>query len=319
MSHSETSPQKSILVLGSANIDLVVRVKTLPQPGETVLGGTFLQASGGKGANQAVAAARAGGQVRFVAAVGNDDYGKQAITGYLQEGIDCSAVGTIEETATGIATIMVDDRGQNIIAVASGANARLTPEHVNALPDAVLQSTDILLASLEVPLETVAQGLTRARRCGVWTILNPAPALAAAGDANILALVDVLTPNEGEAAQLVGLESLAANDRTRMQQAEAAAQELRRRGTRIVIVTLAELGCLVVADEVTPIKATNVTPVDATAAGDAFNGALAVALAEGLPIVEAARWANCAAGLAVTKPGAQPSLPIRSEIGAARG
>lgn len=303
-----------ILVVGSVNVDLVLRLPQLPRPGETVLGGTFLQAAGGKGGNQAVAAARAGGQVKFLAAVGADDYGWQALDGYEREGIDCQHFFPIESAATGIATILVDAQGENMIGVASGANALLAPQHVDRLSEETFAATAVLLASLEIPLETVAQALKRARCMHVRTILNPAPALEAAGEPGLLELVDILTPNEGEAARLTGRSEPPHHPSDRLEFAEGAARELRRRGAREVVVTLGELGCLVVAEQTTHLPAVAVTPVDATAAGDAFNGALAVALAEGKSLVDAARWANRAAGLATTVAGAQPSLPSRAEI-----
>lgn len=302
------SPQ--VIVLGSINTDLVVRGPTLPQPGETVLGYEFYQVAGGKGANQAVAAARASREpVRFIGAVGDDSFGQQSLRRLRQENLLCDAIQVVAGQASGVALILVDERGQNLISVASGANWHLRPSHFDWLDDSELVTARVFLTCLESPLETVAHALRRAKQAGLKTILNPAPANREIVVSGLLRWVDVLTPNEHEAALLTGVEL------SRGPQAEeAAASRLRELGPAAVVLTLGSCGCLVVDDRTTRIPGRAVTAVDATAAGDAFNGALAVALAEGRPLAEAAAWANVAASISVTRKGAQPSLPNREEI-----
>lgn len=304
------------LILGSVNVDLVIRGRRLPAPGETVLGGEFLQAAGGKGANQAVAAARATtGQVGLIGGIGDDAFGAQSRAGFEHEQMELSGLSTIENSSTGIALILVDGHGQNLISVASGANARLTPAHVDDVPRELFDRAKVFLTSLEITLPTVRRGLERARERGMITILNPAPADRGILEGNLLSLVDILTPNETELLQLTGdgdqvvHEGLGDPSRWR-----TAALELLNRGCRTVIATLGAAGCLAVGDLEFRQPAPRVTAVDATAAGDAFNGALAVALAEGQPLSSAVRFATATAALSVTRAGAQPSLPHRTEI-----
>ncbi len=299
-------------MLGSANVDLVIRGERLPRPGETVLGGEFFRSGGGKGANQAVAAARAAQwPVTFIGAVGKDDFGNETRASLAAENLRLDHLRTIADAATGVALILVDAAGENMIGVASGANARLLPTDVMAVPDETWNQACVFLTNLETSLETVVVGLRRAKTLGLTTILNPAPADLRVVSPDISALVDVLTPNEVEAAQLVDAspdEGLAA---------EILAERLAERGYPVSAMTLGSAGCLVRQDEQTvQIPALNVRVVDATGAGDAFNGALAVALAEGRSLVEAAHWATRAAALAVTCAGAQPSLPHRAAIDA---
>jgi ribokinase len=304
----------SILVLGSINTDLVIRGPRLPVPAETVIGGTFYQVPGGKGANQAVAAARlARSPVTFVAAVGDDAYGAAAREALARENLRTEFIRTVPDEASGVALILVDRHGQNLISVASGANLRLLPEDIEALPGQVFRESRVFLASLETPLETVIFGLERAKRAGLATILNPAPADRALCGPSRLALVDVLVPNEHEAAELAG-RAVDSPD-----SAVEAAWALRRLGARAVIVTLGARGAVVVDEEVTLVPAEPVQAVDTTAAGDCYCGALAVALAEGWPLAAAARWAGRAAALSVGKRGAQPSLPTRAEVGELSG
>lgn len=296
-----------VVVLGSVNVDLVVRGPRLPRPGETVLGGEFYQAAGGKGANQAVAAARAAREpVTFLAAVGDDDYGRQALENFRRESLVVDYVKTVVGQPTGVALILVNAQGENLISVASGANLSFTPADIDALPDDVFAPGGVFLACLESPLETVARGLQRAKWAGMLTVLNPAPANVSALD--FAGLVDVITPNEGEAAALAEVSAETDFD------ASQAARQLQSRGFKNCVVTLGSHGCLVVEDQATLLAAHAVSAVDATGAGDAFNGALAVALSEGRSLVDAARWANRAGAIAVTRRGAQPSLPRRDEI-----
>jgi ribokinase len=294
-----------IVVVGSANTDLVVRVPALPRPGETVLGGTFAQVGGGKGANQAVAAARAGGAVTFVAMLGPDDLGDAALAAYRAEGIDTRFIGRAAGCASGVALILVDDTGENCIAVASGANDALTPAAVEAAREAI-ETADVVLVQLEIPLDTVRATVALASAAGRPVILNPAPARPL--EAELLARVAVITPNETEAELLTGI---VVADATA---AAAAATRLRAAGPAAVL-TLGPRGCLVVADDgPRPIPGHAVTPVDTVAAGDVFNGSLAVALAEGRDLAAAAAFANAAAAISVTRHGAQASAPRREEI-----
>ena len=294
-----------IVVVGSANTDLVVRVPALPRPGETVLGGTFAQVGGGKGANQAVAAARAGGAVTFVAMLGADDLGDAALAAYQAEGIDTRFIGRTSGCASGVALILVDDAGENCIAVASGANDRLTPAAVEAAREA-LATADIVLVQLEIPLDAVRTTVALAAAAGRRVILNPAPARPL--EPELLARVAVITPNETEAELLTGI---AVADATA---AVTAATRLRAAGPAAVL-TLGPRGCLVVADDgPRQIPGHTVMPVDTVAAGDVFNGSLAVALAEGRDLTAAAAFANAAAAISVTRHGAQASAPRREEI-----
>ncbi|MSR56453.1 MAG: ribokinase [Planctomycetaceae bacterium] len=310
-----------IIVVGSINTDMVIRGLRLPAPGETVLGGTFFQAAGGKGANQAVAAARAArAPVTFIGAVGDDSLGREALERFRGENLICDYLKTVVGHPSGVALILVDQQGENLISVAAGANSQLLPADLDAVPQAVFSSAKVFLTCLETPLETVAHGLRLAKRAGLVTILNPAPAPVESLPDDLLTLVDVLTPNETEAAQLVQSAGATASDQresavhSNTSQRRAAALQLRSRGCRSVVVTLGEHGCLVVDREITAIPGRPVAAIDATAAGDAFNGALAVALAEGQSLVDAARWAGVAAAISVTRLGAQPSLATRDEI-----
>jgi ribokinase len=297
-----------VLVVGSSNTDMVIRVPRIPRPGETVLGGTFVMAAGGKGANQAVAAARAGGRVIFVARVGGDVFGERALAGFEAAGLDTRFVLQAPGSSSGVALIAVDERGENSISVASGANALLSVDDVGRAGEA-FAAADIVLVQLESPLETVEAAVRKAGERGVPVVLNPAPARPL--DDALLRRVAVLTPNEHEAEILTGVR--VANERD----AREAATRLRARGPATVIITLGERGVFAAAREFEgPVPAFKVDPVDTTAAGDVFNGALAVALAEQAPLVAALRFAQAAAAISVTRPGAQPSAPTRLEIGA---
>lgn len=295
-----------IVVVGSSNTDMIIKVPHVPVPGETIIGGTFSTAAGGKGANQAVAAARAGGDVTFVARVGQDMFGQQAKDGFVKDNINVDHVLSDKDAPSGVALIFVGEDGENSIAVASGANANLSPSDVESAGDAI-SSADILIMQLETPLETVQKAATIASEKGVKVILNPAPACELSDD--ILSRVSILTPNESEAELLTGIKVESEKD------AAAAADALMAKGIETVIVTMGAKGAFVVtADSKELVGGFSVKAVDATAAGDVFNGTLAVAMAEGKPLKEAVRFANGAAALSVTKLGAQPSAPTREEI-----
>jgi ribokinase len=299
-----------VVVLGSSGFDLTVRLPRLPRPGETLLGGALLTGPGGKGANQAIAARRAGAEVTFLTAFGDDDFGRRVFENDRAEGIDLTSAKDVPGVANQVALIFVGDDGQNAIGVAPGASTHLTPEDIDRLPASVFAPGAVFLASLEVPLETVARGLRRARAAGLTTVLNPAPADFAVINGEILTLVDVLTPNQEEALALTGLLL------DSPEEAANAARDLQTVfGARDVVVTLGAEGCLVVTrQELILVPPHRVGVVDTVGAGDAFNGALAVALAEGRSLVEAAAWACAAGALAVTRPGAQGALPRRPEI-----
>ncbi len=292
-----------IVVVGSSNTDMVVRVEHLPARGETVLGEKFIMTAGGKGANQAVAAARLGAEVTLVARLGRDMFGDRALAGYHAEGIQTDYIVRDDEAASGVALIVVDQAAENIIAVASGANARLSPVDVRVAERAIKEA-EVVLVQLEIPLEAVRAAIDLAQHYGVRTILNPAPACPLPAD--VLRKVDVLTPNENEAARLIGAEHEAS---------ENVLMRLAVSGPQSIVLTRGASGCEVVAaGKRQAVPGFHVEAVDTTGAGDCFNGALAVALARGLNLMDAARYANAAAALAVTRFGAQTSLPTDEEV-----
>ena len=295
-----------VCVIGSANVDYTVALPRLPAPGETVSGGTLLVDLGGKGANQAVAARRLGGEVRMIGCVGDDGDGRRIAESLAAAAIDVQGLLRARDAATGTALIMVDAQGHNQIAVAPGANHRLTVEM--AAPHAAsIAWADVLVCQLETPLPVVRWALAEARRHAVTTILNPAPVQPL--DPEILALVDVLTPNEHEAGRLTGLTA------DSLEAARAAASRLLSSGAGTVLVTLGERGVLA-CDHTTAthFPAFPVGVVDTTVAGDAFTGALAVGLGAGGALDQAIPLASAAAALACTRRGAQDSLPGREEV-----
>jgi ribokinase len=297
---------RSIVVVGSSNTDMIIRVPRIPRAGETLLGGEFVTAAGGKGANQAVGAARAGGKVAFIARVGRDAFGDQAIAGLLRDGIDVSRVFRDKLTPSGVALIFVAQDGENSIAVAGGANAKLSPSDVKKAAG-VIRSAGLLVAQLETPLATVTAAVELAVKAGVPVILNPAPARPLPN--SLLERISILTPNETEAELLTGIKV------TDAAAAAKACSKLRSRGVGIVILTLGERGAFLAdANGRRLVPGFKVKTVDSTAAGDIFNGALSVALAEGKAVFDAVRFANAAAALSVTRLGAQPSAPSRADI-----
>ena len=299
-----------VVVLGSSGYDLTIRLQRLPRPGETLLGGALHRGPGGKGANAAIAARRAGGIVSFLTAFGDDEFGRLLRQHDLDEGINLDHAKTIDEVANQVALIFVAADGENLIGVAPGASARLDPADVDAMPDAAFPAEGVFLASLELPSATVACGLRRAKAMGMTTILNPAPADRAILGAEFAGNVDILTPNQEEVATLTDMSA------STIDQATQAALRLRDHCHCAVIVTLGAEGCLVLGRSggQNLVPAPEVEAVDTVGAGDAFNGALAVALAEGRSLVEAAVFATAAGSIAVTRPGAQGALATRSEI-----
>ncbi len=295
-----------IVVVGSYNTDMVVKTSRIPRPGETVINGTFSSGHGGKGANQAVAAARAGAQVTFVGKIGTDALGDEALTSLLAEGIDTSLISRDPDHATGTAWIIVDDRGENSIVVASGANSALTPADVTRARTAIA-AADILLVQLECPIAAVHAAIEIAAETGVRVILNPAPACVL--DADLLRRVSILTPNEVETEMLTGI---AVDDD---QQLSAAAGVLLERGVGTVLVTLGARGVYMATPAGRDLVASfPVLPIDTTAAGDVFNGVLAAFLTKDRSLHDAVLAANAAGALCVTRQGAQRSVPTLSEI-----
>lgn len=305
---AEKQPHPEIIVIGSVNMDLVVRAPRIPAPGETILGGRFETIPGGKGANQAVAAARLGGQVAFVGRVGDDAFGRKLRAGLKAAGVDCRFLKTTPKTASGVALIVVSEAGENAICVAGGANTQLTPEDLEAAEPLLAAFTGgVCLLQLEIPLPTAQRALEMASTYGLETVLDPAPAPAQAPPE--LWKADILTPNQGEAAQLLATPATEAKD------PRGAAAALRQRGAKTVVLKLGDQGAYLLNKEYSlPLPGHRVSVVDTTAAGDAFTAALAVARAAGKSLPEAVRFANAAGALACTRFGAQPSLPTRTEV-----
>jgi ribokinase len=296
----------NVVVIGSLNMDLVTRAPRLPRGGETLIGHSFTTVSGGKGANQAVAAARLGAQVAMVGCVGNDDYGVQLRDALLAEQVDCQAVSAVEDSS-GVALIVVDDNSQNAIVIVAGANGAMTPAVIDRF-DAVLQAADVVICQLEIPDATVGHALKRARALGKIVILNPAPASRPL-PADWFAAIDYLIPNESEAAALSGLTV------DSLQTAENAASHLIALGAGKVIITLGAEGSLFASGKgFEHFPAPKVKAVDTTAAGDTFVGGFAAALAGGKSEAEAIRYGQIAAALSVTRAGAQPSIPTMSDV-----
>ena len=287
-------------------MDLVVKSPRIPAVGETILGEDFIMTPGGKGANQAVAAAKLGAEVYLVAKLGQDVFAQQSLSNFEKEGVHTEYIVQTADAPSGVALITVDRAGDNVIVVAPGANQKLSPQDVQEARGAIV-SSGALVAQLEVPLETVEFAARLAHDSGVPFVLNPAPAQKL--DTELLAMVDVLTPNETEAEILTGLKVTDENS------ARAAARELLDRGVKAVILTMGSKGYLLSDGQRTEfVPAIKVDAVDATAAGDAFTGALAVGLAQGNALFDAASFANYAAALSVTKMGAQSSMPTRREV-----
>ncbi|MFG0927631.1 ribokinase [Pseudomonas putida] len=296
-----------VVVVGSLNMDLVARAQRLPRAGETLPGDSFFTVPGGKGANQAVAAARLGGSVAMIGNVGDDDYGRQLHRALYVEGIDCQGVSTCPGVSSGVALITVDAASQNCIVIIPGANGLLTPQSVRRF-DALLQAAEVIICQLEVPASTVAWTLARGYELGKQVILNPAPATGPL-PAEWFAHIDYLTPNESEAEALTGVAV------TDQDSARRAGERLLQLGAGKVIITLGAQGALLVAGQGHQhYPAPHVQPLDTTAAGDTFIGGFAAGLVRGLGEGEAIIFGQRAAALSVTRAGAQPSIPYLAEL-----
>lgn len=296
----------SIAVIGSSNTDMVIKTAKLPAPGETILGGNFFMNPGGKGANQAVAAARLGGRVSFISKAGNDIFGKQARLTLQVENINTDFLLTDISQPSGIALITVDSHGENCIVVAPGSNSYLSKYDIDLARKEILRS-EIILMQLEIPVETVEYTANIAYEAGIKVILNPAPAAKISDE--LLSRLYMITPNETEAELLTGIPVLD------IESAALAAQNLYRRGVKAVIITLGSKGALLfTGGKAVLIPSPKVEPMDTTAAGDVFNGAIAVAISEGMTLEKAAEFACKAAAISVTRMGAQASAPYRKEI-----
>lgn len=299
---------KNIVVIGSSNTDMVVKTSHLPVPGETVLGGDFFMNAGGKGANQAVAAARYGNRVVFVAKTGNDLFGEQVRKSMKEDGIVTDYVFIDEEHPSGVALITIDQKAENCIVVAGGANMYLKPEDIDKAKDEILGG-DVVLMQLETPIETVEYAAKMAAEAGVKVILNPAPAPTEPLSKELISNLFLITPNRSEASRLTGIEV------TDLASAQRAALALYDMGAKNVIVTLGSEGSLVYDGHMMMrVEAIKVEAVDTTAAGDTYNGVLASVIAEGKSLIDAVHEANIAGAISVTRMGAQPAAPTREEI-----
>ena len=299
---------KDIVVIGSSNTDMVVKTTHLPAGGETVLGGDFFMNAGGKGANQAVAAARYGKRVVFVAKTGDDLFGRQVRESMKQDGIVTDYVFVDKEHPSGVALITIDSKAENCIVVAGGANMYLSKDDIDIAADEI-RSAGIVLMQLETPIETVAYAAKMAAEAGVKVVLNPAPAPAEPLSEELLKNLYLITPNRSEASRITGI------DIKDMDSAQRAARAIHEMGPKNVIITLGSDGALIYdGNAITLIEAQKVEAVDTTAAGDTFNGVLVSALAEGYSLIDSAREASVAAAISVTRMGAQPAAPTREEV-----
>jgi len=298
---------KKIVVVGSCNTDMVVKSNRIPVPGETILGGNFMMNPGGKGANQAVAVARMGGNTTFISKTGNDLFGRQSVEMYSEENINTDFIFSDPNLPSGVALIMVDNNGENCIVVASGANASLSTQDIDKAKD-VIESADILLMQLEIPIETVEYAAKMAYRKGIKVILNPAPAAFLSNE--LMSYLYAIIPNNSEAELLSGIKV------TDWETAKQAADIIGAKGVDVVVITLGSKGALIKDGELyyEEVPVEKIDAIDTTAAGDTFCGAFCVGLSEGLSVEDAVRIANKAAGITVTREGAQAAIPYRKEI-----
>lgn len=299
---------KKILIIGSSNTDMTVKTRHLPVPGETVLGGKFVMGSGGKGANQAVAVARLGGCPEFVCKTGNDMFGHQAMANYRNEGISVNHCMVSSSSPSGVALIYVDSEGENCIVVASGANAEMSESDIESISD-IIKECDILLLQLEIPIPAVLKAAHIAYESGAYVILNPAPASDLPEE--IFKYISLIIPNQTETKILTGYDPIDDNG------IDQAIDVFMRKGVGNVIITRGDKGCVIAMNKPTAkimLPAKKVDVIDSTAAGDTFCGALAVSIAEGNTLLEAAEFATLAASKSIAKLGAQESIPYRSEL-----
>lgn len=303
-----------VVVIGSINMDLVCRVAHMPVPGETILGSDLVTIPGGKGANQAVAAAKLGGDVHFIGRVGDDDFGQRLLNGLRNHRVNTEHVTVTEGVSSGCAMILVDKRGENSIVVAPGANHKLTPADVDAAQN-LIGSASVVVFQLEIPLETVRHAVDLCRKLGAYTILDPAPAPERKLPRDLYS-VDILTPNQSEAEGLLRVGAMGRLKRDKRSDAKQIGADLLARGPGAVVLKLGSKGALIQDRDgyIHHVKGFKVKVVDTTAAGDAFTGAMAVALAEGRNMPEAVRFANAAGALCCQSFGAQPALPTRDAV-----
>lgn len=295
-----------IAIVGSSNTDLVIKTNRIPVPGETVIGGDFIIAAGGKGANQAVAVARLGGEALLIAKIGNDTFGSLSLEGYANDNLDTTFVSIDAETPSGVAIISVDSKGENCIVVAPGANNKLSKENIDSAKHEI-KVADYVLMQLEIPMEVVEYAVDMAYEADVKVVLNPAPASLLSDE--LLAKLFLITPNRAEAEMLTGVKISDWND------ASKAASCLLNKGVKNVIITLGSMGAYIKSESIDEIvPALRVVAVDTTAAGDVFNGALCVALSEGNSLIDAVKFASKASSISVTRMGAQKSIPFRNEM-----
>lgn len=298
--------QKKLVVLGSTNIDHILNVPYFLAPGETLSARQYQVAMGGKGANQAVAAGRAGANIQFITAIGDDPFGKEALEQFKNDGIDCSLIKIVAHEKTGVALIFVNDEGENMIGIHAGANAYVIPEMITECEDAI-RSADALLMQLEIPLETIQVATDYAKANNILVALNPAPAKPLPDD--LLSKIDIITPNETEAEILTGIKVDSTDN------AEKASRILHDKGIKIVIITMGKMGAWVSENyQGSLLSGYKVQAIDTIAAGDTFNGVLMTALIEGLSLHAAVKKGHAAAAIAVTRKGAQPSIPWKDEI-----
>lgn len=298
--------EKNIVIVGSSNTDLFVKIKKIPKPGETVIGGEIYKSLGGKGANQAVAAARAGGNVTFICSLGDDNYAEYSIESFNKEGINTRYVKIDKEKASGLAIILVDEKGENSIAVASGANEKLLPGDIDFL-SSIIMPGDVLLLQMEIPIATVSKAAQIGFERNARVILNPAPAQEFSNE--LYKYLSIITPNIHETEKLTGIEIKSEDD------AVKSAKKLLGKGVETVIITRGKQGVLLATNNTVQIfPAYKVAPVDTTAAGDIFNGVLAACISKGMCLAEAVKYSNAAAAISITKLGSQNSAPTLVEI-----
>ena len=301
-----------VLVIGSSNMDLNIYSERLPKPGETVTGGIFKQFLGGKGANQAVASVRAGAKTIFISKIGNDFFGDQMVSRLTKEGIDMSYIIKDAQEASGVAFIMIDNNGENMISVAPGANARLNPLEIQAKSD-IIKKAKVLVVQMELSIETIEEIYRIASHGNLIKILNPAPLKPI--PISVLKNIDIIIPNEGELFRLHSLLEFKELSGTQKEKIIQASKDIASLGIKIVITTLGSKGCLIVEnDEVIEIPAFKVEAIDTVGAGDCFNGVIASKLCQGETLLNAVKYATAAASIAVTRKGAQESMPFINEI-----